>query len=77
MLRKEFHHIIKEHTELNDGESGIDKILNPAWRSGTDICSTLFWNLIVCCRRYRLPYTFLLQGNFHNRLILPRKPDEI
>lgn len=77
VLRKEFHHIIKEHTELNEGESGIDKILNPAWRSGTDICSTLFWNLIVCCRRYRLPYTFLLQGNFHNRLILPRKPDEI
>ena len=76
VLRKEFHYIIKEQNEF-DGESGIDKILNPAWRSGTDICSTLFWNLIVCCRRYRLPYTFLLQGNFHNRLILPRKPDEI
>ena len=24
-----------------------------------------------------LPFTFLLQGNFQNRLILPRKPDEI
>ena len=76
VLRKELHYIIKDQNEIN-GESGIDKILNPAWRSGSDICSTLFWNLIVCCRRYRLPYTFLLQGNFHNRLILPRKPDEI
>jgi pentatricopeptide repeat protein len=75
VLRKEFHHILKDHHQ--DPESGIDKILNPAWRNGTDIRATLFWNLVVCCRRYRLPFTFLLQGNFQNRLILPRKPDEI
>lgn len=70
VLRREFQHIIK------DG-SGIDDVLNPEWRSGTDIRAALFWNLIVICRRYRLPFTFLLQGNFHNRIILPRKPDEI
>lgn len=88
VLRKEFHHVIKignrnaagsATTGVSDPplHSGIDKILNPAWRSGTDIRATLFWNLIVCCRRYRLPFTFLLQGNFTNRLILPRKPDEV
>jgi pentatricopeptide repeat protein len=75
VLRKEFHHILEGGQ--NNPEIGIEKMLNPSWRSGTDIKATLFWNLVVCSRRYRLPFTFLLQGNFQNRLILPRKPDEI
>jgi pentatricopeptide repeat protein len=75
VLRKEFHHIL-ENGQKNL-EIGIEKMLNPSWRSGTDIKATLFWNLVACCRRHRLPFTFLLQGNFHNRLILPRKPDEM
>jgi uncharacterized protein (UPF0212 family) len=75
VLRKEFHHILR--SSHDNQEIGIDKMLNPSWRSGTDIKATLFWNLVVCCRRYRLPFAFLLQGNFQNRLILPRKPNEI
>ena len=70
VLRKEFQHFIK-------GVRGIDRVLNPEWRSGTDIRATLFWNLLATCRRYKLPFTFLLQGSFQNRLILPRSPDEV
>jgi len=68
VLRKELHHIIKM-------ENGIDTILNPEWRSGTDIQATLWWNLIVMLRRHELPYSFLLQGSFKNRLINPVPQD--
>lgn len=71
VVRKEIQHFIK-------GDIGIEGILKPSWRAGTGIEATLFWNLMVLCRRYRLPFTFLLQGNFANsRLILPRKPNEM
>ena len=70
VLRKEFQHFIK-------GVRGIDRVLNPEWRNGTDIRATLFWNLMATCRRYKLPFSFLLQGSFQNRLILPRRPDEV
>jgi hypothetical protein len=64
VLRKEFQSVLhKEH--------GIDDLLDPEWRSGNDIRATLWWNMILLCRRYRLPLTFLLQGSFHNRLINP------
>lgn len=71
VVRKELQLIIK-------GETGISGMLEPTWRSGTDIRATLFWNLMVLCRRYRLPFVFLLQGSFQqNRLILPRMPAEM
>lgn len=71
VVRKELQHIVK-------GAAGIIGMLDPSWRSGTDIHSTLFWNLMVLCRRYRLPFTFLLQGSFKdNRLILPRMPTDM
>jgi pentatricopeptide repeat protein len=70
VLRKEFHHIVKS-------ESGIAHMLRPEWRKD-GIRAALFWNLIISCRRYRLPFTFLLQGSFGtNRLVLPRGPDEM
>ncbi|CAB9497973.1 DENN domain-containing protein 5B [Seminavis robusta] len=63
VLRKELHAVAK-------GEGGIEELTKPEWRSGNDIHSTIWWNLIVLCRKYRLPYTFLLQGSFlQNRLI--------
>jgi len=71
VLRKELQHVIK-------GGVGIKGVLEPSWRAASDIQSTLFWNLMVLCRRYRLPFTFLLQGSFkNNRLILPRVPNEM
>lgn len=64
VLRKELDNIIH-------GSDGIDGILDPEWRSGTDIRATLWWNLVVSFKRYRLPVSFLLQGSFQNRLINP------
>ena len=49
----------------------IDDILQPDWRKGTDINSTLWWNLIFAFKRQKLPITFLLQGTFKDRLIMP------
>jgi pentatricopeptide repeat protein len=68
VLRKELNHVILR-------ENGIDMMLDPEWRSGTDIRATLWWNLIVMCYRYRLPFSFLLQGSFQNRLINPVPQD--
>jgi pentatricopeptide repeat protein len=70
VLRKELQKVIK-------GETGIEGMLRPEWRSGNDIRATLYWNLIVLCRRYKLPFSFLMQGNFQSRLVLPRAPDKI
>lgn len=49
---------------------GMDQILAVEFRKGTDISATLWWNMVVTFRRYKIPYIFLLQGNFHNNLIL-------
>ena len=70
VVRKSLQHIIK-------GETGIEGMLDPQWRNGTDIRATLFWNLIVLFRRYNLPFGFLLQGSIQGRLILPRTPNDM
>ena len=64
VLRKELENVVH-------GADGIQGMLDPEWRSGTDIRATLWWNLIVSFDRYRLPVSFLLQGSFQNRLINP------
>ena len=64
VLRKEIHNILRQG-------NGIDTILHPEWRSKSDINATLWWNIILCFRRENLPLSFLLQGSFKNRLILP------
>lgn len=71
VLRKEFHHIVKS-------AFGVTEMLKPEWRQEGGIRAALFWNLVVSCRRCRLPFTFLLQGSFEtSRLVLPRVPDEM
>ena len=64
VLRKEIHNILRRG-------DGIDVILQPKWRTLSDINATLWWNTIVWFKRYKLPLSFLLQGSFRNRLILP------
>ena len=65
VLRKELGHII------GDGNK-IEQILDPEWRNGGDVRATIWWNLIVIMlKRYNLPFAFLLQGSFQNRLINP------
>jgi pentatricopeptide repeat protein len=68
VLRKELGHII------GDGDK-VEQILDPEWRSGRDVRATIWWNLIVMLKRYTLPFTFLLQGSFKNRLINPAPQD--
>ena len=68
ILRKELDHFVK-------GKKGVESILDPEWRKGTDIRATLWWNLITLCKRYKLPFSFLLQGSFQNRLISPVPQD--
>lgn len=68
VLRKELGHIV------GDGNK-IQQLLDPEWRSGRDVRATIWWNLIVMLKRYNLPFTFLLQGSFTNRLINPGPQD--
>jgi pentatricopeptide repeat protein len=84
VLRKELQYIIKGTANGTGGNGsvsvGIWGMLKPSWRQGTGIEATLFWNLVMMCRRYRLPYSFLFQSSFQNgktRLALPRIPVEM
>jgi hypothetical protein len=52
-------------------KSGIETVLDERFRSGSGINATLWWNMVITFRRYKLPYIFLLQGSFQNQLILP------
>ena len=64
VLRKLLHAATK-------GGDEIEVILDPKWRDGTGISATIWWNLIISFKRYKLPITFLLQGSFGKRLIIP------
>jgi pentatricopeptide repeat protein len=86
VIRKELQHVIKGEDSSNGGKKiggrgnggGIRAMLDPSWRDGTGIEATLFWNVLLLCRRYRLPSSFLLQGSFRNsRLVLPRPPGDM
>eukprot|EP00751_Fragilariopsis_kerguelensis_P012796 CAMPEP_0170764652 /NCGR_PEP_ID=MMETSP0733-20121128/4138_1 /TAXON_ID=186038 /ORGANISM="Fragilariopsis kerguelensis, Strain L26-C5" /LENGTH=1350 /DNA_ID=CAMNT_0011105355 /DNA_START=28 /DNA_END=4082 /DNA_ORIENTATION=+ len=68
VLRKELSHII-------GSSNSIEQILNPEWRSGRDVRATIWWNMIAMFKRYQLPFSFLLQGSFQNRLINPIPQD--
>jgi hypothetical protein len=52
-------------------KAGIETVLDERFRSGSGINATLWWNMVITFRRYKLPYIFLLQGSFKNQLILP------
>ncbi len=55
---------------------GIEKIIDPAFREGSDINATLWWNLIVTFARFKIPFTFLLQGSYKDQqLIMPTLED--
>lgn len=52
-------------------KAGIETVLDERFRSGSGMNATLWWNMVITFRRYKLPYIFLLQGSFKNQLILP------
>jgi len=70
VVRKALHQVVKR-------DVGIEGVLDPDWRSGTDIRATLYWNLIVLCQRYNLPFTFMLSGSVPGRTVLPRMPADM
>jgi pentatricopeptide repeat protein len=58
--------------------SGMEAIIDPVFRQGTGINATLWWNIIVTFKRFKIPYTFLLQGSFPDQqLIMPTLEDEM
>mmetsp|Transcript_7438 Transcript_7438/g.11316 ORF Transcript_7438/g.11316 Transcript_7438/m.11316 type:complete len:1413 (-) Transcript_7438:54-4292(-) len=60
------------HKEIHVAtQGGTGRISDPKWRNGGDINATLWWNLVVTFQRHKLPITFLLQGSFRERLIMP------
>merc|ERR1711957_26884 len=67
VLKKELRSVIS---------SGIEELLSPEWREKESKNAILWWNLILSFMRYRLPFTFLLQGSFSSSLIAPT-PDNL
>ena len=66
--------VLREIRSIIAATRGIDSILKENFRTG--INSTLWWNMVVIFRRYKLPFTFLLQGSFRNNVILSSLVEE-
>ena len=69
VLQKEIRSVMAE-------QKGIENLLSPAWREAEYKNAVLWWNLVLTCMRYRLPFTFLLQGSFEQQLIAPMPEHE-
>jgi len=63
-------------TVMNDSKE-IRKFVDPSWREMETKNAVLWWNLVLSFMRYRLPFTFLMQGSFGNKLITPCPDDEV
>jgi hypothetical protein len=68
VLKKELRSVIS---------GGIENLLSPQWREEEVKNSVLWWNLILSFMRYRLPFTFMLQGSFSSTLIAPTPDDDM
>ena len=67
--------VLRKELENMVASGGNPKeILKPDWRKGAGAEATLWWNIILSFLRFRIPATFLLQGNFpQHRLINAKK----
>ena len=70
VLQKEIRSVMSD-----SAGAGIDNLLDPSWREKENKNAVLWWNLVLSCMRYRLPFTFLLQGSFEQSLIAPMPED--
>ena len=61
----------KEIRTVMADREGIENILSPQWREKQSKNAVLWWNLVLSCMRFRFPFSFLLQGNFEQKLITP------
>ncbi|GKZ00619.1 hypothetical protein MPSEU_001014000 [Mayamaea pseudoterrestris] len=66
----------KEIRSVMSSEQGIENLLDPKWREREYKNAVLWWNLVLSCMRFRLPFSFLLQGSFEQNLIAPMPEDE-
>jgi len=66
----------KEIRSVMSDRGGVENFMSPAWREEEYKNSVLWWNLVLSCMRYRLPFSFLLQGSFEQNLIAPMPQDD-
>jgi len=67
VLQKELHTILLSQ--------GIDDLLSPEWRTKETKNAVVWWNLVLSFMRYRLPFSFLMQGSFQTDLVQPTPDD--
>lgn len=65
----------KEIRSVMSDTDGTANLLDPDWRAKEYKNSVMWWNLVLSCMRYRLPFSFLLQGSFEQNLIPPVPED--
>ena len=65
----------KEIRSVMSDSDGTANLLDPKWREKEYKNAVLWWNLVLSCMRYRLPFSFLLQGSFEQNLIPPIPED--
>ena len=64
--------------EIRDEPLSIDRLIDPNFRVGNGINATLWWNMIVTFTRFKIPFTYLLQGSYKDQqLIMPYIDDDI
>lgn len=67
---------IEDDSNNVEVKGGVDAIIDPKFRDGNGINATLWWNMIVTFRRFKIPFTFLLQGSYKDQqLIMPLLED--
>ena len=64
------------NAEANGIPHGVETIIDPTFREGTGINATLWWNIIVTFKRFKIPFTFLLQGSFPDQQLIMPSPDD-
>ena len=65
----------KEIRSVMSDVDGTGNLLSPEWREKEYKNAVLWWNLVLSCMRFRLPFSFLLQGSFGQNLIAPMPED--
>ena len=68
--------VLEKELRIKLGDvDGIGDLLDKQWRKSERKNAILWWNLILAFMRYRIPFTFLLQGDFEKTLVVPLPKD--
>ena len=67
---------VEDDSKNDEVKGGVDAIIDPNFRDGNVINARLWWNMIVTFRRFKIPFTFLMQGSYKDQqLIMPLLED--